>query len=62
MKKALGTAIYFIIAGVLVGVGVRFAEHTIPAPEMRIIVCAAGKDDTLETCKPLADLIGKKGT
>lgn len=59
MKKALGTAIYFLIVGALVGVGVRVAEHTIPAPEVMIVVCAVGKDDVLETCKPLSELIKK---
>ncbi len=58
MKNALETAISFILIGILCGIGIRMAEHIIPAPELRVMVCAVGQDDTLQVCKPLSELIG----
>lgn len=57
-KKLAVDCVGLVILGGLIGVGLRLAEWTIPAPEMRVVICAAGKDDTIQTCKDLNELRG----
>lgn len=61
MKEKLKAAMTVVLLGILVIVGVRIAEWTIPAPEMRIVVCFANELDQVEICKPADELLKRKG-
>lgn len=52
-------ALKILALGVMGGIGVRAAEWTIPAPELRVIVCTVDDFDHVETCTSAAELLKK---
>lgn len=50
-----------LAGGALIGVGVRAAEWSIPAPEMRVVVCTMSDVGHVETCANVAELLKSAG-
>lgn len=58
--KELGIdALKIFALGVVLGTGVKAAEWTIPAPELRVIVCTMDDFDRVKTCTSAAELLKK---
>jgi hypothetical protein len=58
---AKGTLIC-VCFGVFIGFGMKAVDWVVPSPasEIRLMVCMAGKDTVIETCKYLEELTGDK--
>lgn len=60
LKDFAGSAIAILVAGLVAGSGIQMAKHIIPDPEIRVLVCPAGKYEGLQECKTLKELSAKK--
>lgn len=58
-KELAIDALKLVVLGVLVGAGVRAAEWAIPAPEMRVVVCAIDDFYKVEACTSAIELLKK---
>jgi hypothetical protein len=55
--KSVINILYVVAIGALAGLGIRAAEWAIPAPEMRVVVCAADEMYKVKECRSAADLL-----
>lgn len=61
MKEVLRDAAWLIGAGILIVTGFRVGELIFRPPETRIVICFANELDQVEICKPVSELLKKKG-
>jgi len=57
MLAHLKTALYPILLGVLVAIGIRTGEWLIPPPEQRVVICFANELDQVEVCHTTRELL-----